>query len=112
MSESSDLQREERRIRQFKGALIAQASYVQTTCPDRVAVEKTLKSLANDVIAIGFYGDKVNYAGIELAEICKGYSDRLKALGSEYKSYPHLTIYSKGLTIADELHQMVINLPF
>jgi len=109
MAESSDQFREERRIRQFKGELMHQISIMRAPYPDRNAVDNSLKKLANDVVLIGYYGDKLNYAGMELHDICKEYSNTLKALGHEYASCVATT---RGHVLADTLEKMMIEMPF
>jgi hypothetical protein len=109
MSESSDLYREERRIRQFKAHLMDQIAVLRAPYPDRVAVEAALNSLANDVVLIAYYGDKLNYANILLHDVCKDYSDALKTYGFNVSHYP--ATYRTSV-VADDLEEMMIHMPF
>jgi hypothetical protein len=109
MTESLDLQRQERRIRLFKTNFMNQMSILRSPYPNRSFLEIALNSLACDVLMIAYYGDKLNSSEIVLCDVCKDFSDLLKNYAFNISRHPSTYLLD---VVANELEDLEAQLPF
>lgn len=110
MADASNISREERRIRQFKSHLEDQIfNILGNPRPDRQAIDTALKTLAIDVVLIGYYGDKLESITAPLHDACKEIS---QSLTKTRLSLLEKVNWSHRKKFGFELQKLLEGLPF